>query len=100
MLGPLRSWWEILGTGETSAAAMPGVAGGCWLALGEPWVFFCLFVFPGKTHSHEKGEQTEDAPSAFVSFQININTFTSKVYEHFLWQKKIRRGQHIIRYKW
>lgn len=66
------------------AVEMPGVAQGCWPAQGGPGVFFCFFVFPSKTHSNEKGERTKDAPSAFVSFPININTFTSKVYEHFL----------------
>lgn len=57
---------------------------GCWLARGVFLLFRFLFFFQVRHTSHEKGEQTEDAPSAFVSFQININTFTSKVYEHFL----------------
>lgn len=43
---------------------------------------------------------------AFVSFQININTFTLKAYEHFLYpgkknnpKKEQTCGQHIVSYK-
>lgn len=70
------------------SGGMPGVAGAAGWPRAGPGCFsafsFFVFCFQVRHTSHEKGEQTEDAPSAFVSFQININTFTSKVYEHFL----------------